>query len=237
MNAANRNVKQDNYVRDLLGCRSSTYVSNRNIGRRFLKRANELRLPLVNQPLVEQLRSGMITSILGRNSSSDCSNYSFANRDKYNNDVNHNMMFDVYILSIIIKLCDEQNKKYPRKILHNRKWEGPTIRYCGGNFERSLINNQYRSGASPEKQPVTSAHNESVTLTNNKIVMIKNILNLKVEGQTSEALIDTGASLSVISEHAISQFKIIQSVHTDRSEMGQRTQLSITYVMLSIKLG
>ena len=67
--------------------------------------------------------------------------------------------------------------------------------------------------------------------------MIKNRVNLKVEGQTSEALIDTGATLSVISEHAISQYKIIQSVHTDRSEMGQRTQLSITYVMLSIKLG
>ena len=242
MNAANRNVKQDNYVRDLLGCRSSTYVSNRNIGRRFLKRANKLRLPLVNQPPVKQLRSGMITSILCRNSSSDCSNYLFANRDKYNNDVNHDMMFDVYILPIIVKLCDEQNKKYPSKILHNRKWEGPSIRYCEGNFEGSLINNQHHSRANQE-QSFAYKHDTSVALINNKIAMIKNKVNLKVEGQTFEALIDTGATLSVISEHAISQLKLIPLEPTDLSEinsctLANGTEIPIKHkVMLSVTLG
>ena len=110
MNAANRNVKQYNYVRDLLGCGSSTYVSNRNIGRRFVKRANELRLPLVNQPPVKQLRLGMITNILSRNSSSDCSNYSSANRDKYNNDSIHDMMFDVYILQSLLSYVTSRTR-------------------------------------------------------------------------------------------------------------------------------
>ena len=235
MNAANRNVKQDNYVRDLLGCRSSTYFSNRNIGRRFLKRANKLRLPLVNQPPVQQLRSGMITSILCRNSSSDCSNYLFANRDKYNNDVNHDMMFDVYILPIIVKLCDEQNKKYPSKILHSRKWEGPSIRYCGGNFEGSLINNQHHSRAN-EEQSFAYKHDTSVALINNKIAMIKNKVNLKVEGQTFEALIDTGATLSVISEHAISQLKLIPLEPTDLSEINSCTLANGTEIPIKHKV-
>ena len=44
-----------------------------------------------------------------------CNNNNLQIGYKYNIDSIHEMMFDVYILPIIVKLCDEQNKKYPRK--------------------------------------------------------------------------------------------------------------------------